>query len=474
MPDNSSTSLPSPDGHRPEVGRGHHEVVGPGREGGNHIENAVSYLKSRERVFLLIGITTQLLVLVGMIMLRATTLWTGETVLLRIVPVDPRDLFRGDYVTLSYEFSRIPPQGIAGLPTRQTDYHHHHDNWQGKTVYVSLVPEDDGKHYRAEHFSIDPPTGGLYLRGTITNYDQIQYGIDSYYVEEGAGRKYEEAARNRQLSAEVAIAADGKAVLRQLHIDGETSQTTPVQPAEKPAWNYSPSNTTYRVCYLPQAKIELTGKADSPDWSRANVERQFRFPWKKGVTAPPTEFRALCDDTYLYFTFQVEDADIFVLDTLRDKVDICFEDRVEMFVSRDALMSRYYGFEIDPRGRAYDYSCAYYRKRDTDWTCPGLETKASQTPSGYVVEGRIPLESLVDLGFPRLRPGVRILCGLYRAEFSHDLSGKPVEQKETIHNHGRKLDVPPPIEEWISWIDPKTPEPDFHVPSSLGWLEIVE
>jgi hypothetical protein len=63
---------------------------------------------------------------------------------------------------------------------------------------------------------------------------------------------------------------------------------------------------------------------------------------------------------------------------------------------------------------------------------------------------------------------------LYRAEFSHDRSGKPVVQRETIHNRGRKLTGPPPIKGWMSWVVPKTPEPDFHVPSSLGRLEIVE
>lgn len=31
---------------------------------------------------------------------------------------------------------------------------------------------------------------------------------------------------------------------------------------------------------------------------------------------------------------------------------------------------------------------------------------------------------------------------------------------------------PPPIQEWISWVDPATTEPDFHVPAAFGWLEI--
>jgi hypothetical protein len=78
------------------------------------------------------------------------------------------------------------------------------------------------------------------------------------------------------------------------------------------------------------------------------------------------------------------------------------------------------------------------------------------------------------LGFPAIHPGVKIRCGLYRAEFSHDRSGRVVEQKESLHNLGRKIEGPPPIEEWISWVDPKIKEPDFHVPATLGWLEVVQ
>jgi hypothetical protein len=242
--------------------------------------------------------------------------------------------------------------------------------------------------------------------------------------------------------------------------------------SSSPSSSAGPSGQTYQVRHLSAAAIRVNGRADSPDWLKARVERRFTFPWKRAA-APATEFRALCDDRHFYFAFRVHDDDIVVLDKLRDKQDVVFEDRVEMFFSRDDQMRDYYCVEIDPRGRAYDYRGSFYRRFDPAWSWPGLETKASPLERGYVVEGRFTLDGFEALGFPRLRPGVKIRCGLYRAEFSHDRSGRPVVQRETIHNRGRKLDGPPPLEEWISWVDPRTAEPDFHVPSSLGWLEIV-
>jgi len=241
-------------------------------------------------------------------------------------------------------------------------------------------------------------------------------------------------------------------------------------PAARPS--APPSDKTYRVRCLPGVKIGVDGRDDDPDWAAAQVEKQFTFPWQQAA-APSTEFRALCDDRHLYFTFRVQDRDVVVLDKLRDEEDAVFEDRAEMYFSRDDRMKDYYGVEVDSRGRAYDYHASYYRQLDTKWNCKGLETQGSATKDGYVVEGRIPLDTFEALGFPRLRPGVKIRCGLYRAEFSHDRSGRPVVQRETIHNRGRQIDGPPPLEAWMSWVDPKTPEPDFHVPASLGWLEVV-
>ncbi|RUY82729.1 GDYXXLXY domain-containing protein, partial [Mesorhizobium sp. M7A.F.Ca.CA.001.10.2.1] len=39
---------------------------------------------------------------------RAAILRNGKEVLLKIEPVDPRDLLRGDYIILGYDISRIP------------------------------------------------------------------------------------------------------------------------------------------------------------------------------------------------------------------------------------------------------------------------------------------------------------------------------------------------------------------------------
>jgi uncharacterized membrane-anchored protein len=169
-----------------------------------------------ERKILKYTVWAQLAILVAMIGLRAIPLLTGQTVLVRVQPVDPRDLFRGDYVTLSYEFSRIPSQGIEGLST--TRWGNGYDK-QGRTVYVPLVKEDDGIHWRAAKVTLDKPPAAPFLKGQVTRYGQLQFGIEAYYLEEGTGHKYEQAIRERKLAAELAVTSGGQAALRGLRIE---------------------------------------------------------------------------------------------------------------------------------------------------------------------------------------------------------------------------------------------------------------
>jgi uncharacterized membrane-anchored protein len=169
-----------------------------------------------ERKILKWTVWAQLAILVAMIGVRAIPLVTGQTVLVRVQPVDPRDLFRGDYVTLSYEFSRIPSQGIEGLSSTRWGYG---SDQQGRTVYVPLVKEEDGVHWHAAKVTLDKPPMGPFLKGQVGRYGLMQFGIEAYYLQEGSGRMYEQALRNRKLSAELAVTSGGQAALRSLKIE---------------------------------------------------------------------------------------------------------------------------------------------------------------------------------------------------------------------------------------------------------------
>jgi len=178
------------------------------------LDSLLATLKSREKGILFGAVVFQVLVLLSMIISHAIPLATGDTILLRVIPVDPRDLFRGDYVILSYgEMSRMMPKEIGAQ---------NYNNWReyaGRTVYVSLVPDDDGKHWNPTEASLNRPARGRFICGRIDSWNRIEFGIESYFVEEGKGRDIERAIRDKKVSAEVALTADGKAALKGLNIE---------------------------------------------------------------------------------------------------------------------------------------------------------------------------------------------------------------------------------------------------------------
>jgi hypothetical protein len=127
--------------------------------------------------------------------------------------------------------------------------------------------------------------------------------------------------------------------------------------------------------------------------------------------------------------------------------DVEKEDRVELFFSKDSVMDKYYSLEIDPKGRALSYEASYYRNFTFEWEPPeGFSAAGHIHNNGYTVEGAVPLSFLSDLfdanGF--------IYAGFYRAQFG--------VTNDTL------------VENWLTWQDPITAKPDFHVPSSFGRL----
>ncbi len=159
----------------------------------------------RESTLVIIAAAFQIGLLAWMTIAAASPLRTGQTVLLRVEPVDPRDLLRGDYVILGYSFTQVGSLG---------------DDAQGSPAYVTLVPEADGVHYRGEQPSISPPRPGtLYLRGAFDAPGRASFGIETFHVQEGTGRKYEEAIRDHKLWAEIAVSPSGRGVVKRLVIE---------------------------------------------------------------------------------------------------------------------------------------------------------------------------------------------------------------------------------------------------------------
>jgi hypothetical protein len=214
-----------------------------------------------------------------------------------------------------------------------------------------------------------------------------------------------------------------------------------------------PRPKVYEVRYLREGHISIDGSLKEPAWKNASVLKDFSLPWEKRP-APLTEFRAVRDDATFYFSFVVVDSDIVVAEAFDSESVVDGEDRVEIFMACDAELKRYYGLEIDPRGRVHDYAATFYRKFDSSWNCPGLRTAASFTTGGYIVEGSIPLQTLRSLGLWSGESGSTLRAGVFRAEFCHGPGAAPEEH-------------------WISWINPRTAKPDFHVPSAFGCFRIT-
>ena len=135
---------------------------------------------------------------------------SGTTIQVTTVPVDPRDLFRGDYVILLYEFSNA--RSIPGF----NDFY---SSASRQTVYVTM--RQDGNLWKAARISQTKPEEGLFLRGVLHSHsNQIDFGIESYFVQEGTGKAIENAMRSNRESVivELTVAPDGKTSIKTVHV----------------------------------------------------------------------------------------------------------------------------------------------------------------------------------------------------------------------------------------------------------------
>ncbi len=143
---------------------------------------------------------------------------TSDRVRFEVVPVDPRDMMRGDYITLGYEFSRLP-EDVTLIDERIKSYKTKTNfNQKSIDVYVTLKFNLKEDIYKGVFFGSTPPTKGRYLRGKLNSNNRIEFGIEAFYLQEGKGTTYEQAIREKKLVAEVYLAPDGSAQMKKVHI----------------------------------------------------------------------------------------------------------------------------------------------------------------------------------------------------------------------------------------------------------------
>ena len=143
---------------------------------------------------------------------------TSDRVRFEVIPVDPRDMMRGEYITLGYEFSRLP-EDVELIDERIKSYKTKTNfNQKSIDVYVTLKFNLKEDIYKGVFFGSTPPTKGRYLRGKLNSNNRIEFGIEAFYLQEGKGQIYEQAIREKKLVAEVYLAPDGSAQMKQVHI----------------------------------------------------------------------------------------------------------------------------------------------------------------------------------------------------------------------------------------------------------------
>lgn len=148
-------------------------------------------MKNKSLIYLVV--LFQVLVLGGMFAKAFYPVMVGTPIKLKVLPIDPRDLFRGNYVNLNYDFSRIDldsvPNDLDSAALSTLTY--------GDVLFVELALDSNNEFYETvglwQDASKKSNPKNLLLKGTrekdtfsfwSNGYNTIQVtaGIESFFT----------------------------------------------------------------------------------------------------------------------------------------------------------------------------------------------------------------------------------------------------------------------------------------------------
>ena len=170
------------------------------------------------------------MVLVAMIVVKQWTLNTGTMILLETKPIDPRSLFRGDYVRLNYTINQLNLAELSG-----------HARFQ-KYDKVFVVLQEDLPYWEPLSVHGRHPVlklGQMAIKGELISIQDIhknigkepstilhvRYGIENYFVPEGEGRALERPKENEKIDMRIAVDKFGNAGIKAVLVNGKERYT---------------------------------------------------------------------------------------------------------------------------------------------------------------------------------------------------------------------------------------------------------
>jgi len=119
---------------------------------------------------------------------------TGKEIKIKVIPVDPRSLFRGNYARLNYDISRVNLPAGSRVP-RVNEF-----------IYIQLKQNAEG-FYEEERASLSKPDSGLFIKGRV-KFSQlknvrVRYGIEAFF-----------APKEKALDLERKLSAGGFALIK--------------------------------------------------------------------------------------------------------------------------------------------------------------------------------------------------------------------------------------------------------------------
>ncbi|WP_394174216.1 GDYXXLXY domain-containing protein [Guptibacillus hwajinpoensis] len=132
------------------------------------------------------------------------TIQSGKEIRLALAPIDPRSMLQGDYVTLRYDISTLF-KGTE-LPNN-------------KRIKIVLSPTTQetyeyGGYYKVEgnwNKPYKPSDDDIVVNGITYGDNDVQYGIESFFIPEGTGQEFED-----KTIAVIKVSENGNALLIEL------------------------------------------------------------------------------------------------------------------------------------------------------------------------------------------------------------------------------------------------------------------